>query len=339
MSPINKIIAQSVGLWLAEGDRKTKYEITFTNNSENLIILFYTSIRKIFPKSKCRLYAYTNSKCSVNSFKNRFDTFKIYKDERARKTYYIFRLADRQVVKKWHIIVKEVINDKRNYPFILQGFFAGEGNLKEGSHNNRQIRITQKNPLEIIDKILRELGITYKFSKRERAYVINGRYNWEKLNKINMHILHPDKKERFYKIYSSFKEWHYSPNHIRNKVLPLLEEPKTSKELAVIFDRKQSRIQDVVIELKKEGLIRNFRVRSKDYWVLNNYDKIVISSIKSNILEFLDTPKRTYQISAALNRDQKSIKRRLTEMEKIDLVKRVGLHWEKTNTNKEVIVI
>ena len=37
---INKETAECVGLWLAEGDKKTFREVTFTNNSIELILFF-----------------------------------------------------------------------------------------------------------------------------------------------------------------------------------------------------------------------------------------------------------------------------------------------------------
>jgi len=40
-------IAQCVGLWLAEGDRKSNHELTFTNNSKELIKFFHNAIMKI----------------------------------------------------------------------------------------------------------------------------------------------------------------------------------------------------------------------------------------------------------------------------------------------------
>ena len=36
-----KEIAECVGLWLAEGDKKTSAEVTFTNNCMELIIFFH----------------------------------------------------------------------------------------------------------------------------------------------------------------------------------------------------------------------------------------------------------------------------------------------------------
>ena len=44
----NKEVVECVGLWLAEGDKKTHGEITFTNNCFDLIQYFHKTILKLF---------------------------------------------------------------------------------------------------------------------------------------------------------------------------------------------------------------------------------------------------------------------------------------------------
>lgn len=338
MRPIDKNISRCVGLWLAEGDRRTISEITFTNNSKELISLFHKTLVKIF-RNNFRLYVYTNPNCNVSDFKININVIKFYTDKRAKKPYYILRLADRKAVIRWHKIVKRTVKREINYIYILQGFFAGEGNIKESSHHSRQIRIAQKKPMKIIDIILKQYKITYTFSERERAYVISGRNNWEKFYRMKIAILHPEKEKKFLKIYSNFTEWHYKHNYIRNELMKILREPKTCKELAHAFNRKQSRIQDVVIDLKKEGLINNFRVGSLTYWILNDANKIIISRRKAQILNLLKEPKRTFQIADKLGISDKALRNRLMELEKLNLIKRDNYYWEKIDSKKEVTVI
>jgi hypothetical protein len=55
---------------------------------------------------------------------------KHYVDKRSNKPYFIWRLADRKLIGKWKNIVELSKRNPRLYPFILQGFFAGEGNVK-----------------------------------------------------------------------------------------------------------------------------------------------------------------------------------------------------------------
>lgn len=335
--PINEI-AECVGLWLAEGDKTTIREVTLTNNSVDVILFFSQRIMSLYKgKNKPRIYAYSpyNKKpySSFNGIKINF-----YNDFRANKPYYIFRLADTNFVKYWKAKVEEIKNNKNLYPDILRGFFAGEGNIKEASRN-RVIRLAQKQQLEIIDSILNYYKINFTFSKRERAYVITSRRNWDKLAELTIADLHPEKKEKFYKIYKKFKEYHYPHNHIKDNILDSLCKPKTSRELASEFGRTQSRLQRILSKLKEEGKVRNFRVRSKNYWINSDSNLILISERKKSILDLLNNPLRTVDIANTLNIDEKSIARRLTELERLGLVKRNEYLWSRINIDKEVKVL
>jgi len=334
---LDQKVAECVGLWLAEGDSKTISEITFTNNCYELIDFFYITIKKLFKVDNFRLYVYSPSK---NYKINRdFDIQRVnyYIDKRARKPYFILRLASRKIVKEWNEITKNISNDKKYYSDILRGFFAGEGNIKEGERN-RAIRIAQKNPIELINRILTEFEIEFRFSKRERSYVISSRYNWEKLAKIGVANLHPIKRKRFWEVYNKYKQWHYSHNFIRDNILELLENPTTSKELSEIFERHHSRIQHVLIKLKKEGKIKCFRVRSQAYWTRND-NLIIISKRKKTILDLLNKPRRTFHIANKLKIDQKTVFKRLNELNRLGLVDRKNKIWYKLPTNKEVLIL
>ena len=171
---INKYeIAECIGLWLAEGDKRCNNEINFSNNCFNLIKQFHKVIILLFKKYKfnIRIYIYTKygekvdipiKKCKINR----------YIDKQATRPYFIWRLASVELNKKWKKIVKEISGNKKYYADFLRGFFAGEGNIKTGSHNNRTIRISQGKPLELIESILKHFKIDYKYSPRERSYVI-----------------------------------------------------------------------------------------------------------------------------------------------------------------------
>jgi len=54
-------LAECIGLWLAEGDKKTEREITFTNNCIPLVELFGFTIQKQFENYPInpRIYVYS----------------------------------------------------------------------------------------------------------------------------------------------------------------------------------------------------------------------------------------------------------------------------------------
>lgn len=335
---ISNSVAELVGLWLAEGDNKTNREITITNNVFDLILFSYKTLKKLFRAENYRIYIYLPSENYLLKEKLPKVAIRKYVDKRARKPYFILRLANVEIVKKWKRIVSEVCSQEKLYAPIVRGFFAGEGNIKTGSHKNRTIRIAQKERMELIDKILDYFEIEWKFSKNERSYEIIGRKNWEKLAEIKIADLHSEKKIRFWNAYNSYMQWHYKKHHIRNNILCYLDKPKTSLELAEQFDRSQARLQDILIDLKKEGKIRNFQVRSKNYWLKNDSKIIPISKRKKTILDCLSIPRRTCEITGILKIDEKGTLRRLRELNNLGLVSRNNYHWYKLPIDYEVMI-
>ncbi|MCX6774741.1 MAG: hypothetical protein NTY99_01475 [DPANN group archaeon] len=331
---MNIKLAECIGLWLAEGDNKTKSEITFTNNCPDLIKLFYYNCICKYD-GRPRIYTYSSSKFA--KFKLENCKIKQYRDIRANKPYHILRLASVGAICDWRNTVISALNNSNFYPHILRGFFAGEGSVKFGSHNNRTLLVAQKQPKIFINKILHNLGISHTFSINKRSYVITGKWNWDIFAKYKLADLHPIKKEKFWKIYGEFKEEHYPALQLKNQVLEKLKRQLTARELAEIFNRSQARICDVLMELKKENKIKNFRVGSKDYWTRTNV--ILISVVKANYLKLLAKGfKRTSDFSNDLNVDWKSANRRLKELEKLGLVKSNNDGWQAiAKTNVRVI--
>ncbi len=328
-------LAECVGLWLAEGDNKTKFEITFTNNCWKLIELFYKTVIASYA-GKPRIYVYSVEGYFDISLEN--CKIKQYTDKRARRPYFILRLASAEALKDWKTKVAATLNNQELYSNILKGFFAGEGNIKTGTHANRTIRIAQKQPKEWINNILDTLGILYTFSEAERSYVITGTWNWKKFAELEITNLHPEKKEKFWKAFNSFKEEHYPDHHVKNFILNKLSEPHTKEQLAKELNRSKARIYDILNILKKQKIIINFRVGSRDYWVKKDSNKIVISRVKKRYMKVLNG-KRTSEIAKIFKVTPESAYKRLNELVKLYLVKRdkQKLWWLK-KTNKKIIV-
>jgi len=341
-SPIEfeKQVAECVGLWLAEGSTTSKSEITFTNNCLDLIDLFYKTMNELLKDYSFnkRIYVYSKDGSEI-TLPYADCVFKYYVHKRATKPYFIFRIASVKLIKIWNEIIKEKLDKKELYPYILRGFFAGEGNVKEGKRSVRVLRISQAVQKEFIDKILKNLNITYNFTSSNRMYNISSKANWDIFAKHHLADLHPAKKERFWRLYNSYKEVHYKNNYLYNKVYGALEEPLTTQQLSEKFKRSFARIQDVVILLKKDGKINNFRVKSKTYWT-NDKNIIIISNIKNNYLLCLDQPKLTSEIAKEFKVDWKSSFGRLNELKKLDLVQiNENKEWQKIKSSKKIVVI
>ncbi|MBI5060800.1 MAG: hypothetical protein HZB67_00635 [Candidatus Aenigmarchaeota archaeon] len=337
---ISPSIAECVGLWLAEGDNKTEYEITFTNNSYDLISFFYTNLKRVFNSNNFRLYVYLPHKNYKIKTTIKIKTIKYYLDKRATKPYFIIRLANKDMCSNWKKLVDDIKKDERYFDCILRGFFAGEGNVKVSKNSVRVIRIAQKERISLMDDILSYYGIQYRFVQSNRAYEIWGRKNWEILAKIRVADLHPIKKEKFWGAYNGFKEWHYSNNFLKHAIYKILENPKPANELSKIFDRKLSRVQGVLGELKKESKIRNYRIGSIDYWTREDANKILLSKRKEQILNFIKGPKSTTEVSNEFNICWKAAFRRLCELKTLELVSQnKDKKWMQLNTEREVMSI
>jgi hypothetical protein len=85
----NKQTAECVGLWLAEGDKKTIREVTFTNNCFELILFFHDTIKSVYNgPNKPRLYIYSPTERILISHINGF-VVRNYTVRRANRTYFI----------------------------------------------------------------------------------------------------------------------------------------------------------------------------------------------------------------------------------------------------------
>ncbi len=334
-------IAQCIGLWLAEGDTKCNNEITFTNNEMQLIVFFNDALVKLFsdPLLKIRLYIYNNSS-KKSKIPRKINVIKYYLDKRANKPYYIWRLASVEHNLFWKQLVEEYKKDASLYSEILKGIFAGEGNIKTGSHSNRTLRISQLKDT-FIEKILQFFNIEYSYNEINCSYVITGKWNWDKFAENNLADLHPLKKTKFWQAYKSFKQDYYKKNFLKDSLYKDLIKPLTAKDLSRKYNRSQYRVSEVLTLLKKENKVDNFRVYSQSFWIRKDQNKIIISKLKSRYLTHLSNKQmRTYQIAKYFKVDDKSSYRRLQELKKLGLVQRDETkRWFKIENDKQVIVI
>jgi len=338
---LNNEIAKLCALWLAEGDNITNSEITFTNNDENLVLYFHSNITKIINfKNLPRLYVYSPSKnqrpiLPINVI------HRYYVDERASKPYFIYRVSGVEVVKKWKKIVSLVVNKKKFYPFLLQGFFAGEGSLKfDYKSKSRMLRISQGKPNPLIETILKSNGVNFDYSQEKRNYEIIGRNNLEKLKELKISAMHSGKNKKFLDMVNSYKQYHYKKLYLKKELYKILIQPFSTDILAKKFRRSKARITRVLMKLKKEGTIIDFRVQSKSYWIRKDQNLIILSKRKLNILEFLKTPRLTSEVAKSFNINWKTAFRRLKELKKLNLIiQDKNAYWRKQKCKKKVISI
>ncbi len=332
-------LARCVGLWLAEGDNKTKSEVTFTNNNFDLVRLFYKTMKENFPFDDLnpRIYVY-----SPNGEKPKIDldvAVRYYLDRRANFPYFIFRVASVELVKKWHKVVEDIKGNTTLYQFILQGFFAGEGNIKYNiNSHSRAVRIAQGKVNLYLEKILNSFDVTYKYSEIERVYVISNIINIIKLGDLGIADLHNKKKLKFEEMIV-YSEIHYPRNLLKSEVFKILKVPHTARQLSLMFDRSLARLQDVLIDLKKENKIRNYRVKSKDYWIRDDQRTIIISKVKEKLLHILKGPMTTADIARLRHTRWQTTFKSLKGLEKLGLIMRMDDKvWKRISANQKIII-
>ncbi len=158
---------------------------------------------------------------------------------------------------------------------------------------------------------------------------------------MKIHAIHSEKRDKINRVFNSYKEKHYLNHFIKNELKEILESPHTTNQISKIFKRSPARIQDILIPLKEKGTVKNFRVKSKSYWINTNQNKIIISKIKEKYLNSLNKKGKTIsELSKEMNVCWKSSYRRLLELQKLDLVvKDTAGIWTVLNYKKEVVVL
>jgi hypothetical protein len=335
---ITKEIAECVGLWLAEGDSKTTREITFTNNCIELILFFHENVFGLYKGvNKPRLYVYSPTNRimikELNGFKIRN-----YTDIRAKRTYYIYRLADVKFVKEWKKLVEIIKTDKNLYSQILRGIFAGEGNIKHDLKNNntRNIRIASGKRNKFIDLLLTFFKIPIKYDPNKGSYWINARY-LPIADKINIASLHPEKQSKFKKMILCLKEKHFSPNEFRSLILSELNDFKKTKNLAFKYERSQIRVLEILTQLKKEGHISNIKTKEGSFWAKKKIIEEFLFKEKVNLLHNIKKHKSFRHTGKVMNLSRKYVASKIRQFEKEGLLINENNEWNMTQKGKIVV--
>src|SRR3989344_2294797 len=124
------------------------------------------------------------------------------------------------------------------------------------------------------------------------------------------------------------------PNKYTEKLLNKLK-------IAKKFKRDKSTICKILIQLKKDNLVNNYRVGSKDYWIKKDRNTVIISSIKNNYLNFLkSSEKRTKDFANKFNVKPLSSSKMLKRLKELGFVTRdKNKNWKINPIDKKVIII
>ena len=337
---MNREIGECVGLWLAEGDKKSDREITFTNNCLELIFFFHKSVKTLYNgKNIPRIYIYSSTDRVLISDLQGFNV-KNYFDKRAKRTYFIYRLADTTFVKEWKKLVNQAKESSDFYADILRGIFAGEGNIKHDFENNnsRNLRIAAGFRDPFIEKLLRSFDIHFIYEEERRNYLITGR-QLEKLKMIQIASLHPEKESKFRFMIECLKEKHYSPGELKQLLFEELHDFRRTSELAIKFGKSDLRILEVLRELKREGKIGLIRLRGISLWTRKEILDEYLSTEKVKLLTKLEKNTTLTAIGKSLNLSRKSVRHRLLKLQLQGVVEKQGDYWMIKEKEKTIVGI
>jgi len=314
--------------------------VTFTNNDSKLVTFFHHVLWVHFrPRNPARVYVYRPSKGATYDRPVSGAIYRSYIDHRANVPYYIYRVSGVDLARTWRRASRTICADSSNYQGILQGFFAGEGNVKESvGYSSRVLRIAQGKRLALLERILRFFSVKFRYESSERHYVISGRENLEKLWRIGVTELHSKKHARFAAMMSSYQQYHYRRGYLGPRILEILSSPSTTREIATRVKRGESRVIQLLTALHRKGEVDKFNVRSSCCWIRSDQQCVIISNEKSNILKTLSSPRRLFEIAKAVGRTEKSVSRRLAELTRLGLVEKVNSNWRAIEVSKRVIV-
>lgn len=175
---------------------------------------------------------------------------------------------------------------------------------------------------------------------KKRNYEISGRDNLEKLKAIDIAILHSEKNKNFLNMVNSYQQYHYKRGYLIKQIYNILIDPYSAKELSNKFKRSKARITKILVNLKKENKIFNYRVYSKTYWIRKDQNVIIISKRKEKILKFLKNPRLTSEVADNFKITWKAAFRRLKELNKLNLIiQDTKGYWSKQKCKKKVMVL
>ena len=219
----------------------TKREITLTNNQPYPIALFHRVVHEnLHPKQIPRVAVYLPNLDTLYEEPVGWARYRVYVDRRANMPYYIYRISGVEAVKSWRALVSSACSDTNNYGPILQGFFAGEGNVREGAHHSRLVRIAQGAPHALLETMLRHFRISFKYGGH-REYSISGRDNFEIILALGVTRLHHSKHKKFLRMMQGYRQRHYPCHALHGWVLAKLSTPRTTEELAIDLSARADR--------------------------------------------------------------------------------------------------
>lgn len=187
-----------------------------------------------------------------------------------------------ELLKSMHEKLKPIITSNADFATAyMKGIFAGEGCvlLRSGTLFHVDIATKDEACVRFYKQCLDSFGITHgKYMRRSLKFPIYGYKNFERFRELNLHALHPDKREKFERGFASYKRINVlDGEEARTLILQQLASgPKTYDDLAAALGKARTTVQAHHIPiLEREGRIIRAGKRGQSWlWVLTQPNQI-----------------------------------------------------------------
>lgn len=259
-----------------------KGRIAFSNSEIFCIKKMLDNFENIFGVDRNKFnYYLTVSPCSdavkiKNTWKNHLflqKNIRLYTEERAKKKYgrMLVMISNHSATEQIHNFLKIIFADKETNPHtllgFLRGFFAAEGTIIPGKTNRvipNSIQFPQKGKdmPKLISKILWNFRIENRVvikQKKADYYCVNvtGFENFNKLQKMNIAVLHPEKAKKLENGIKSYTKTVSRKFKLPIKLLRALEKKSmTRSEIYSFLDLYPQRVNGMLYS-KSSYLVKN----------------------------------------------------------------------------------
>ncbi len=201
---MSKISEETLGLIYGDGSLKSR--ISFANSEPSLVTRVLDDIKKFPVAIKIHVKTFSDPQRSLSKWRGSLNKYqlKFYKPSK----YYGNSTSDlaeiiidnAELRDQLRNNIKEVINkgQKIQKSRFLTGVFAAEGSVKLWREKNlRELRFASVHDQDTLRKLLKDVGIECAPAMYKNYIAISGYNNFSKFKQLNLHKLHPNKKEKF----------------------------------------------------------------------------------------------------------------------------------------------
>ncbi len=304
MMSLDNLFLEGLGLWQGEGGKGKG--IYFCNSNPQIVQHFLTFVeRKLgLPRAEFKVTICTPSsdghdgikkkwskalEIPLNNFTAASVDFRINKDN---VQVYFNSIILVELLKNMHEKLKPVI--KSNIEFAaayLGGIFAGEGCVllkKSGVLFHVDFATKDESSVRLFKQCLDFLGIAHgKYMRCSLKFPVHGYRNFKRFMGLGIHILHPEKREKFEQGFANYKRINVLDGEEARKLVlqQLASGPKTYDDLASALGKARTTIQAHHIPvLEKRGLVKRAGKRGHAWmWVLAEQESAALSTHTNSV--------------------------------------------------------